>query len=489
MKAGGRGSADKQKGTSMYADDKYKIVGTISIPEEKREEFNRNVEKVLDVFGIRQTEKRMVGDREITVLKKPEADEDGIVRFNYSMFEKRVREGDSYNTKTCQLICPDRGWDEFGVAMNSILIMQEAYSETPCFLMSDDALCPVGSYAAMIEDMTGVKLDFPHRGRILDVLAFLKQRDEYRDVDEYKLWNRIWDDTIPFTTDDIIELLHVKFMPSEERQKNPFCGIKSEIKDATLVDLEDYLVKEIKEYLADGSDEVLRDFYRELISSELPERRKMAEQDGTFGIIAEISLRAPCTYLVSAYAEAADIPFWELWVSLQTKGYRTKTKMYHDDLSNSAEHRKRRELYQIYRRDNEDEFLEFGAGHLSKKLLGQIAEWKEEVLEIQVPEEFDAERAAGQILWEMEHVWNCRYVSEEAVEIVQKNRDDVRWQKALLAFRKYMNAYQEYFPELPPELVTEQILVRERDYYCRTIMAAFWSLMMNETLRQDTFRF
>ena len=48
MKAGGRGSADKQKGTSMYADDKYKIVGTISIPEEKREEFNRNVEKVLD---------------------------------------------------------------------------------------------------------------------------------------------------------------------------------------------------------------------------------------------------------------------------------------------------------------------------------------------------------------------------------------------------------------------------------------------------------
>ena len=29
----------------MYADDKYKIVGTISIPEEKREEFNRNVEK------------------------------------------------------------------------------------------------------------------------------------------------------------------------------------------------------------------------------------------------------------------------------------------------------------------------------------------------------------------------------------------------------------------------------------------------------------
>ena len=106
-----------------------------------------------------------------------------------------------------------------------------------------------------------------------------------------------------------------------------------------------------------------------------------------------------------------------------------------------------------------------------------------------MPEEFDAERAAGQILWEMEHVWNCRYVSEEAVEIVQKNRNDVRWQKALLTFRKYMNAYQEYFPELPPELVTEQILVRERDYYCRTIMAAFWSLMMNETLRQDTFRF
>ncbi len=44
------------------------------------------------------------------------------------------------------------------------------------------------------------------------------------------------------------------------------------------------------------------------------------------------------------------------------------------------------------------------------------------------------------------------------------------------------------FPGAASELVTEQILVRERDYYC-TIMAAFWSPAMNETLKQDTFRF
>ena len=34
---------------------------------------------------------------------------------------------------------------------------------------------------------------------------------------------------------------------------------------------------------------------------------------------------------------------------------------------------------------------------------------------------------SGQILWEMEHVWNCRYVSEEAVEIVQMCIRDSRW--------------------------------------------------------------
>ena len=48
----------------MYADDKYKIVGTISIPEEKREEgSNRNVERFWMCSGSGRRKSGMVGDR------------------------------------------------------------------------------------------------------------------------------------------------------------------------------------------------------------------------------------------------------------------------------------------------------------------------------------------------------------------------------------------------------------------------------------------
>ena len=64
--------------------------------------------------------------------------------------------------------------------MDSILIMQEAYSETPCFLMSDDALCPVGSYAAMIEDMTGGKAGLSSQGKDPGCSGIPEAEDEYR---------------------------------------------------------------------------------------------------------------------------------------------------------------------------------------------------------------------------------------------------------------------------------------------------------------------
>ena len=113
----------------------YKLEGNVTIPEDKKAEFSRYVLKILDLSGIRMTEKIELGGQTITVVRRPEPDEDGIVSFDYSIFEKKIRETSTYNMNTCELIAPDRGKLEFAVVMNVIMVMQESYSEMPCYFM------------------------------------------------------------------------------------------------------------------------------------------------------------------------------------------------------------------------------------------------------------------------------------------------------------------------------------------------------------------
>ena len=88
-------------------DNLYKIAGNVMIPEEKREEFNRYILRILDKGGIRKTEEMRLGGRTVTVISRPVPDSQGIVSFDYSIFEKRKRETGTYNINTCQLLTPD----------------------------------------------------------------------------------------------------------------------------------------------------------------------------------------------------------------------------------------------------------------------------------------------------------------------------------------------------------------------------------------------
>ena len=101
----------------------YKLVGTVHIPNEKKAEFNAYVLQVLKSCGIRKTEEINLGGKKVIVVKLPEADENGMVLFDYSIFEKRKRETSTYNLCTCELITPDPGYAEFGIAMYLLMTL------------------------------------------------------------------------------------------------------------------------------------------------------------------------------------------------------------------------------------------------------------------------------------------------------------------------------------------------------------------------------
>ncbi len=108
--------------------NRYTLVGEVNVPDEKKDELNGYVLELLDKCGIRKTEEIELAGKVITVINSARPDKNGIVSFDYSVFEKKKREVATYDMASCKLFTPDRGYSEFGVAMNLIMILQESYT-------------------------------------------------------------------------------------------------------------------------------------------------------------------------------------------------------------------------------------------------------------------------------------------------------------------------------------------------------------------------
>lgn len=72
--------------------------------------------------------------------------------------------------------------NEFGLSMNLVRAIMEAYFDTPCYLVAKDELCGIDGLAGIIECLTGKILNFTRRNNILDTMVFFNSNDIYKDV-------------------------------------------------------------------------------------------------------------------------------------------------------------------------------------------------------------------------------------------------------------------------------------------------------------------
>ena len=107
-------------------DNLYYLEGRVSIPTERKAEFNRNVLDILRACGIRKLKEIEIDGKSIIVVREPVENDEGMVAFDYSIFEGQRRQISFYDMNTCELHTEDRGYNEFGMVMNLIMTMQEA---------------------------------------------------------------------------------------------------------------------------------------------------------------------------------------------------------------------------------------------------------------------------------------------------------------------------------------------------------------------------
>lgn len=482
-------------------DNGYWIEGRVSIPKGRRAEFNENVRKLFRLCGIRKLEEIEIAGKICTVVREPEPDDRGIISFDYSVFERRRRGISTYDMNTCELHAEDRGYEEFGLVMNLIMTMQEAYSTEQCYLMMKDQVSSVYGYALMIERTAGIKLTFPNREKVWNMLLFLKSTGKYEDIDAKSIWDKF---PFGYGTMDLEQFAGCMACShkSPYKPEKPFCGEKSELEHIGMMQRVYYVYELLCGLLEREGEKRVREFLKDLLERKLPERECLAQREDDFDSIAKASLYdiAPC--IVTAYAWALQKDFWEVWFSLGIAGYEDieirETQEIEKEAPKETEEKepekKKRIFYEAILRDSEDEFLEFCDTqdlYLSNDMKMNLEKWKELYAKINETDtrNMDGEACLADILREMEDIWDCRYADREMVREFRDHCNELPYQKGLLTLRRLMDEETEYFPELTRRQVKERIVRRVCGREDRTQISGYVSLLGNRTKRFELLGF
>ena len=469
------------------ADNMYQLAGEVNIPAKKRDEMNQYVLEIMDKCGIRKTEKMAVAGVEVTVVGPAQPNADGIVMFDYSIFEKKRRKISTYNLNTCELYAEDRGYDEFGLVMNMIMVLQEVYTNGECYFMQSDKLCDIKGYLFLLQGVLGKRIIFPGRFRMWDTYLFFRNSKEYQNITSMDLLDDYSESYGKLNTEQFFAIFEVENKELIRSNKKPI-SCRGEIDSADPLSRTEYAYRIFCDMNEDEKS-TMESFLAELQNSNFSERKAMSEHPDKKGIIAELSLYVLPARLILAYAQAAKKDFWEIWDSFGSKGY---SDIIQEDNPQDADSDLRTLLfYKVIQRKNEDEFLEFWDGHnlfLSQNIEECIQSWKEQFNDISVPSDMLIEYFLAKIIIRLKDTY-FRYVDKAFVTEFVEHGNDLNHQKALILLTRLLDKGQEYFPELTSEQADEWIIQGKRNEADRVAISALVSLLANKRQRNKIFGF
>ncbi len=471
-------------------ENRYWLAGKVNVPEEKKPEFNACVMEILRRFGLRKRKEIDTAGEKITILEQPAPDENGMVSFNYSIFEKKNRDISTYNMGTCELHSVDRGENEYGLAMNCILLLQECYSNGSCFFMEKRKPVDVYVYMCLLSTILNKKIYNNGREKIWDMLLLLRKTPDTDLPSEQDIFQSVF----PFNYSRLEEFQLLSMLVVDDTEppatnKEPI-AYRTQIPGATYISQREYLYRIMaEEYQHDKNS--LADYLKELLHLPLPSREKIAEVEDNLGIIAELSLYVPPACVVSMFALLEKRPFWDAWDKLITEGYYTDIIHEDDEEKKRSEEWKKLTFYEIILRENEDEFLEFWDGEnliLSDQMKERIQIWKRLIDEQEDQPDLQVKPYLGETLAYIQKEWPCRYIDETFVAKILDHQDAPAWRRVLLVLRKIVDDGIDLFPEMNRE-VAVLWLKSTRMPFDATAIAAFCSLMENDVARQQVFGF
>lgn len=118
----------------------------------------------------------------------------------------------------------------------------------------------------------------------------------------------------------------------------------------------------------------------------------------------------------------------------------------------------------------------------------RIQSWKKLWESTQDDPALDVEGEMADLLTTMDQDWSCRYADAAFVELMIQNKDASEWRRSLRTLRQIVDKGLKLFPELDRKTAIKWVKTY-RGQFDMIAMAAFCSLMANETQRNRIFGF
>jgi hypothetical protein len=309
--------------------------GGCTIPRETREQFNRQMLRLLDYGGMFRPEHVRMFGKEIVLLSPVELGPEASFCYNY--FEDACWEDAGYDSETCRLWSNKIGSCEFADVIMAGYSLYEHYSDGCGLACDDGTYVNLAVYTGWINQILGTRFSVKNRFRLWDYAEKIVQWEAENDDEPY-LSEQDFSSIVPRRLwrasggTDLADLLYIlngtdSLDHAADVIKGTYPADVAACKKAVCT----YLGKE-----NGGSLEMLWDF----LKKEYEERE--GSTDGAFCEIAGLSLSMPARVFVYLAAEQterdrtdggkkrpAGSGFWAAWIRLKDQVYRDeKMKSY-----------------------------------------------------------------------------------------------------------------------------------------------------------------
>lgn len=471
-------------------DNKYYMVGEISVPEDKKAELTENVLQLLYAGGVRKVESINIEGTSYEVAATPVVSSDGKIYFDYSIFEKKKRAISYYDTNLCVLHSEDRGYMEYGVVMNLIMTMIESYSKSLCLVFDENKIYSVFGATRIIEAMIGLELAFPNREKIWEIMLFIKKQRlsnelSYSDiVDVCVASNASW---------SLHQFLAVLDVDWDIKKPKDYPEGRDEILGKEKHGWSIYYIYELlAEYSKTKGMEQTENMIKQLVEASLEERRNMSKSEETpLSVLAKYSLNLYPPFFVRALSVLKEKSFWDVWDELDITGYLDieDEGWMNKDIDSS---KVLIPLAEIYGFEYEDRFLSLWGKkqlNLSDEINDCMNEWKEQYhnLTNEDVESVDIVEYTKDMLFYLKEVWNCHLLDKHFINELLKHRDDYGFKKLMYMLRNIMDEDVALFPELTRTQVLEWISPYLHYNARYVLLTVFTDALSNKALRNELF--
>lgn len=289
--------------------------GEMNIPEEKRNDFRKQMMKLLNYGGMMNPEQVSMFGRKLFLLNPVELSDETYVNFWYNYFEESSWERAGFNVNNLTFYSNKIGCCEFNNVILAAYMLYEMYAETPGFAECNGEILDPQFYGGWLNHILGTKFSMEKRYNLwenAEYIAFyrINYSDPFSLLELRTLISNEFETAGGTELADLLYIIH----GTETLETNDI------VPDSYPDD-----VYQCKKALMSFQKNAGDDFFESLLRFLQMDRNKREKNtDANLELLAKLSLFLPARVFVYLAAEINHKPFWELWKEW-------KDKVYHDE--------------------------------------------------------------------------------------------------------------------------------------------------------------